>query len=309
MELPGVEPLDHRYDTNRIRCGDRGAGGEMGRALAIIAAIAVCAMAHTTAALARPTLLDAINQARAAGCAGKRGTAVPLKSSRKLDGVARRIAKGEQLSDALSKSGYRALRSSSLFMSNADDGERVARTLVQRACDELRSESVREIGIEKRGGNVWVVLAEPFAAPELQNPAAVSGQVLALANQARSRPRRCGGKQFEPAPPLTLEKRLSEAARAHARDMAKHNMLSHQGSNGSTPSARVTREGYAWRTVGENVASGPTTAKEVMEGWLASPGHCENLMSPKFTQMGLAYVVDAKSASGVYWAQVFATPK
>ena len=266
-------------------------------------------MVASTAALARPSLLDTINEARAAGCSGKRGTAVPLRSSRKLDGVAKRIAKGDELSAALSRSGYRALRSSSLFMSNADDGERVARTLAQRACDELRSESVREIGIEKRGGNVWVVLAEPFAAPELQNPAAVSEQVLALANQARSRPRRCGSKQFEPVPPLILEKRLSEAARAHARDLAKHNMLSHHGSSGSTPSERVTREGYAWRTVGENVASGPTTAKEVMEGWLASPGHCENLMSAKFSQMGLAYVVDPKSASGVYWAQVFATPK
>ena len=69
------------------------------------------------------------------------------------------------------------------------------------------------------------------------------------------------------------------------------------------------RERYKWRMVGENVASGPTTADEVMEGWLASPHHCENLMDPRYTDMGIAYVVDPKSESGVYWAQVFALPR
>jgi uncharacterized protein YkwD len=46
-----------------------------------------------------------------------------------------------------------------------------------------------------------------------------------------------------------------------------------------------------------------------MAGGLASPGHCANLMSPKFTEMGIAWVVDPQSQSGVYWAQDFATPK
>ena len=59
--------------------------------------------------------------------------------------------------------------------------------------------------------------------------------------------------------------------------------------------------------VGENIAAGATSAEEVMEGWLASPGHCENIMSPRFSEMGIAWVVDPKSASGVYWAQTFGT--
>jgi uncharacterized protein YkwD len=71
----------------------------------------------------------------------------------------------------------------------------------------------------------------------------------------------------------------------------------------------VSRTGYTWRTVGENIASGPTTAAEVMAGWLASPGHCENIMSPRFTEMGIGWVVDPRSESGVYWAQVFGTRK
>jgi uncharacterized protein YkwD len=143
----------------------------------------------------------------------------------------------------------------------------------------------------------------------LENARATSQRVLQLANEARSQPRRCGGKSFAAAPPLKLVGKLNDAAREHAKDMAKHSMLSHSGSDGSSPADRVTREHYAWRMVGENVASGPTSADEVMAGWLASPHHCENLMNPRYTDMGIAYIVDPKSESGVYWAQVFALPR
>ncbi len=91
--------------------------------------------------------------------------------------------------------------------------------------------------------------------------------------------------------------------------MARHSVLAHEGSDGSSPAQRIARAGYLWHKVGENVASGPTTPEEVMDGWLASPGHCENLMDPDFSEMGIAYTVDPRSASGVYWAQVFASPR
>ena len=274
-----------------------------------IAAVACSVIVFSTPAPARTSLIDTINAVRADGCGGRRGIAVPLRASRKLDSVAKRIARGEQLKAALTASGYRALRSSSMFMSGADDNAEIARTLAQRACGELRNEDVREIGVERRGGNVWVVLAAPFEADELKNVAEVESRILQLANQARSHDRRCGSKPFPAVQPLTLEKRLTAAAREQARDMAKHNMLEHTGTDGSTPDVRVKRAGYSWRVVGENIASGPTTAEEVMEGWLASPGHCENLMSPRFSEMGIAWVVDPRSASGVYWSQVFGSPR
>jgi len=260
-------------------------------------------------AAAKPSLVDTLNDVRSQGCGGGRGISVPLRSSRKLDAVAKRISKGDALSKALPKVGYRALHSATMFMSNARDNTDIANFLARRACGELRNKDVTEIGVEQRGGNVWVVLAQPFGAPELDDVSAVSQRVLKLANEARSRPRRCGGTQFAEAPPLRLENRLNDAAAVQARDMAKHDMLEHEGTDGSTPAVRVSRQGYAWRTVGENIASGPTTAREVMEGWLASPGHCANLMNPRFTEMGIGFVVDARSESGVYWSQVFAAPK
>jgi len=274
-----------------------------------MAVLASCIVALAAPVLARPGLVDAINAVRADGCGGKRGVSTPLRANRKLDAVARRISRGDKLRTALSSVGYRALHSSSMFMSNTIKDDEVAKALARRSCGELRDATIREIGIERRGDDVWIVLAQPFEAPALDDSADVSVRVLQLANEARSRSRRCGGKLYAAAPKLTLARQLSDAARGHAKDMAKHSELAHEGSDGSTPALRVTRTHYAWRAVGENVAAGPTTPDEVMSGWLDSPGHCQNLMDPRFTQMGIAYVVDSKSASGVYWAQVFAAPR
>jgi uncharacterized protein YkwD len=261
------------------------------------------------ATVARPSFLGAINAERADGCGGKRGVNPPLRANRQLDSVARRISRGERLRDALSAVGYRAMHSSSMFLSRSGNEEDIAHAVARGSCGELGDAAIRDIGIERRGQNIWIVLAAPFAAPALQNTRQVTERVLDLANEARSRSRRCGGKSFAAAPPLQLVAKLTSAAREHARDMAKHSQLAHEGSDGTTPAQRVTRKGYAWRTVGENVASGPTTPEEVMAGWLASPGHCENLMDPRFTEMGIAYTVDSRSDSGVYWAQVFAAPR
>jgi uncharacterized protein YkwD len=211
------------------------------------------------------------------------------------------------MKSALDDAGYRAVHSSSVVVSGTDDNDGIASAIANRACGELRNAEVREIGIEKRSDRVWVVLAAPFEANALENSAEVANRILQLTNQARSRSRRCGAQKFPAVPRLSLNRKLSDAAREHARDMARHGLLEHTGTNGSTPALRVMSAGYLWRDVGENIASGATTPEEVMEGWLASPHHCENLMNPSFHEMGVGYVVDATSASGVYWTQVFAT--
>jgi uncharacterized protein YkwD len=262
-----------------------------------------------TPASARSSLIGALNAERADGCGGQRGVSTPLRSNRKLDSVARRIAHGDALRNALTAAGYRAIHSASMFLSNSGSNEDIARSIARMSCEELSNANVHDIGIERQGNNIWIVLAAPFETPALENARATGQRVLTLVNEARSKPRRCGSKSFAAVPPVKLVDKLNDAAREHARDMAKHSMLSHSGSDGSTPAVRVTRERYTWRVVGENVASGPTTADEVVAGWLASPHHCENLMDPRYTDMGIAYTVDPKSESGVYWAQEFALPR
>jgi uncharacterized protein YkwD len=102
---------------------------------------------------------------------------------------------------------------------------------------------------------------------------------------------------------------LNKASLDYSRDMASRSALSHEGRDGSTPADRAGRVGYKWRVVGENLASGPTSAVEVVKGWLASPHHCSNIMDPRFTEMGSAYFVDKKSASVIYWTQMFGLPR
>ena len=91
--------------------------------------------------------------------------------------------------------------------------------------------------------------------------------------------------------------------------MAARNYIGHKGSDRSMPADRATRAGYAWVSIAENVAAGQTTADEVVSTWLASPGHCANLMNPRYSDTGVAYAVDPASEKGIYWAQVFAAPE
>jgi uncharacterized protein YkwD len=61
--------------------------------------------------------------------------------------------------------------------------------------------------------------------------------------------------------------------------------------------------------VGENLASGVMTAEEVVNGWLHSPHHCANLMTGRFTEMGIAFAINPRTDSGVYWTQTFGTTR
>ena len=90
--------------------------------------------------------------------------------------------------------------------------------------------------------------------------------------------------------------------------MASHDYMDHAGRDGSTPADRVTRAGYKWKSIGENLASGVVTPEEAVSGWVGSPHHCENLMSSRFTEMAIAYAVNPSSDGGIYWTQPFGTP-
>jgi uncharacterized protein YkwD len=262
-----------------------------------------------TPAFARDSFVDGLNDVRKRGCEGKRGVSTSLRSQRRLDNAARRLMRsGGRLGEVLKSVDYRAMHSSSIQISNVPDEAEAARAFARRSCAQVLDPQNRDVGLARRGTDVYIIIAAPFAAPALEDAAAVRARVLVLANEARARPRRCGGKPFSAAQPLRLSETLNKAAAAHARDMADHSNMAHEGSNGSTPAERVTRVRYKWRVVGENVAAGPTTADEVMQGWLASPHHCENLMDPRFTELGVGFVFDPDSDSGVYWTQVFAVP-
>jgi uncharacterized protein YkwD len=106
-------------------------------------------------------------------------------------------------------------------------------------------------------------------------------------------------------PPLAVNAKLEEAARVQARDMAEHAKMSHEGSDGSTPSQRIERQGYHFLRVGENVAEGAKTVEDVMRTWMNSPHHRENILGD-FTEIGAA--VATSKDGNPYWCVDFGTP-
>jgi len=106
-------------------------------------------------------------------------------------------------------------------------------------------------------------------------------------------------------PPLAIDAKLTEAARRHAADMAEHEKMSHDGSDGSTPDERVKRAGYHFIRTAENVAEGQQDVDQVLEAWMNSPGHKANILGP-YSQMGAGRAIDDSGAP--YWCVCFGTP-
>jgi uncharacterized protein YkwD len=113
-------------------------------------------------------------------------------------------------------------------------------------------------------------------------------------------------REAEKRAPLTANVKLSAAALAHARDMAEHDKLSHEGSDGSKFNERIERQGYQGRRLGENVAEGQKTVEEVMREWMNSEHHRDNILG-NFSEIGVAY---ASSEDGKrYWCTTFGLPR
>jgi len=154
----------------------------------------------------------------------------------------------------------------------------------------------------------------PAPAPAADTTCALpdfAASALVRINQLRAAGATCGANgSFAPAGALASNALLAQAAEAHTRDMVANNFFSHTGSDGSTLGGRVSATGYAWSGVGENIAAGYPTVNAVLDGWMASGGHCANLMNPTFTQFGLVCVRGTASTTyNTYWTMDLAKPR
>ena len=235
----------------------------------------------------------------------------PLEPQAALERAAGDLARGDNLQQSLQAAGYRAAHSSALSIRGDGAGAHAAELLAkQNYCRQLQDAAMTEVGIYVDARQVWIVMAAPFAPSVEMSVQAAGKRVLDLVNQARATPRHCGNIVFNAARPLRWNDKLAAAAGAHAADMARNNYFSHSGRDGSNPAQRVERAGYRYRATGENIAAGgQMSAETAVAGWIKSPGHCANLMNPVYTEMGVAYAVDPRSAMGVYWTQAFGTPR
>ncbi len=91
-------------------------------------------------------------------------------------------------------------------------------------------------------------------------------------------------------PTLTLNERLSAAARDKAEDMAQRNYWSHNTPEGEQPWKFIDAVDYEYTKAGENLAYGFMTSEQTVRGWMNSQSHRENMLDSSFTEVGFGYV-------------------
>ena len=108
-------------------------------------------------------------------------------------------------------------------------------------------------------------------------------------------------------PALRANRRLDRSAQAWTNVMVADGEFSH----GSNFSSRISAVGFIWSTVGENIATGFPTPRDVVNAWMGSTGHCQNILSPSFADVGTG--IGAKPVRGfaggpATWTQDFGLP-
>ena len=93
-------------------------------------------------------------------------------------------------------------------------------------------------------------------------------------------------------PGLRANPRLDRSAQIWTNTMVRHRAFSH----GSDFSARISAVGFDWSHIGENIAAGYRTPATVVAAWMASTGHCQNILNPIYREVGTG--VDDRSAVG-----------
>jgi len=108
---------------------------------------------------------------------------------------------------------------------------------------------------------------------------------------------------------LTLNNKLTAAAKAHTTDMICNNYLSHVSLSGSTPEARVATQGYTASIVLESLyALTQSTPQQALDWWMSDPINRANILNTNVTEFGIYYASSDKSLLGGYFVVVFAKP-
>lgn len=108
-------------------------------------------------------------------------------------------------------------------------------------------------------------------------------------------------------PALTVNTALTAAAQGHSVDMACHGLISHSGSDGSSPSQRIAAAGYVASRASE-IIYGSGYPQTAFNWWMSDQVHRDEILNPYVTEMGVGYAYVAGTASGGYYTVDFASP-
>jgi len=186
-----------------------------------------------------------------------------------------------------------------------DDSDGTFRRVLEPAYTDLG------IGVGRlAGAPLYSIL---FAVPEsaafaretaaLRDRERVRAELLTLINAERHR----AGRQ-----PLALDARLDAAAQRHADDMLARSYFAHRDPDGKTVRDRARAAGFDWSAVGENIAEGQQSVREVVESWMHSSGHRENILDRRYTRTGVGLALGRDPKTGEYrilWVQTFGLPR
>ena len=212
------------------------------------------------------------------------------------------------LQPALTRAAYQMVTAQAISLSGPRDAQAAMTMLQASFCQVLLDPQFVDIGVSRAGRDWRIVLARPLLAGRMGDWQAEGQRLLEQINVARAQSRQCGGQSFAATAPLAWNAVLGTVAETHSRSMANGNFFSHIDRDGRTPGDRAELAGYSGGRIGENIAAAQDGTRKVVDGWLASPGHCANLMNPQFRELGAAYAVDPKSDAGIYWTALFGAP-
>lgn len=119
-----------------------------------------------------------------------------------------------------------------------------------------------------------------------------TGSVIRLTNAAR---------QQNGVALLEADSGLARAAAVRAQEISRS--FSHTRPGGGSFVSALSESGVAYRSAGENIASGQSSADEVVRAWLASPGHRANILAGRYSRIGAAAI---EVNGTTYWVQLFA---
>ena len=211
------------------------------------------------------------------------------------------------LQQALSRTAYPMVTVQAITLSGPRDAAAALKAVQETFCHVVLDPQFIDIGVSREGRDWRIVLARSLLAARLGDWQAEGQKVLEMINVARGTARQCGAQSFAATTPLTWNAMLGTASQSHSQAMANTHFFDHKDREGRTPGDRAELAGYVGQQVGENIAAGQDTARKVVDGWLASPGHCANLMNAGFRELGAAYATDPKSDAGIYWTAMFGT--
>ncbi|MEK7138101.1 MAG: CAP domain-containing protein [Patescibacteria group bacterium] len=175
---------------------------------------------------------------------------------------------------------------------------------VQKKIDET-FEKVKESITGESASKDNFTAAEPLRFKSVEAPAKTELskiEVFALTNVERV----INGN----LPVLLPNSKLDEIARLRLEDMFQKQYFEHVSPSGESASTEAKVVGYEYATIGENIALGNFGSdKKLVTAWMNSPGHRANILSTKFTQLGIAVKEGIYEGEKTWIAvQIFAKP-